>query len=95
MLDVAWSLDIFCHILNIYTVANVSNTYVLILISVMVNCVTKKAVILLKTIIAFTIIAMCCTLLAFLLDLMGPQHRALKILRRNAIFNIVSGEFII
>lgn len=56
----------------------------------MENCVTNKAVILMKTIIAFTFIAMCCTLIAFLLDLIGPQHRALKILRRNAIFNIVS-----
>lgn len=54
------------------------------------NCVTNKAVILLKTIIAFVFIAICCTLIAFLLDLMGPHHRALKILRRNAIFNIVS-----
>lgn len=56
----------------------------------MENCVTNKAVILLKTIIAFTFISMCCTLAAFLLDLTGPQHRALRILRRNAIFNIIS-----
>lgn len=59
-------------------------------IDVMKNCVTHQSVILLKTIIAFAFIAMFCTLVAFLLDLMGPQHQALKILRRNAVFNIVS-----
>lgn len=68
--------------------------YYYFFISEMNNCVTNKAVILLKTIIGFVFIAMCCTLFAFTLDLIGPQYRALKILRRNAIFNIVSGEFV-
>lgn len=65
-----------------------------ILFSGMENCVTYKAVILIKTIIAFTFIAMFCTLVAFILDLLGPSQRALKILRRNAILNIVSGLYI-
>lgn len=60
------------------------------LVDKMENCVTYKAVILIKTIIAFTFIAMFCTLVAFILDLLGPSQRALKLLRRNAILNIVS-----
>lgn len=55
------------------------------------NCVTHKAVVLMKAVISCTFIAMVCTLAAFLLDLIGPSRWALlKILRRNAILNIIA-----
>ncbi|XP_060064954.1 transmembrane protein 127-like [Ylistrum balloti] len=54
------------------------------------NCVTYKAVVLMKVIITFTFIAMVCSLGGFLLDLIGPSRRVLKILRRNAILNIIA-----
>jgi hypothetical protein len=56
----------------------------------MVNCVNYPTVLLFKTIIAFTLIAVICSLFAFLLDLIGPQYQVLKLLRRNAIFNILT-----
>lgn len=56
------------------------------------NCVTHKAVKLMKTIISFTFLAMLCTLCAFILDLVGPTQRSLKLIHRNAIFSIIAGE---
>ncbi|XP_061192977.1 transmembrane protein 127-like [Saccostrea echinata] len=58
--------------------------------STMDNCVTHKAVSLMKTIISFTFLALLCTLCAFILDLVGPTQRSLKIIHRNAIFNIIA-----
>ncbi|ESO96850.1 hypothetical protein LOTGIDRAFT_115322 [Lottia gigantea] len=57
---------------------------------VMTNCVTFTTVLLFKFIIAFCFLGILCSLFAFLLDLMGPAHRFLKMLRRNAIFSILS-----
>lgn len=56
----------------------------------MVNCVTHSSVLLFKASIAFTLIAICFSFLAFLLDLIGPRYNMLKVLRRNGIFNILS-----
>ena len=56
------------------------------------NCVTHKAVKLIKAIIAFTFMAMLSTLCAFILDLVGPTQRSLKCIHRNAIFSIISGK---
>ncbi|XP_062566363.1 transmembrane protein 127-like [Saccostrea cucullata] len=58
--------------------------------STMDNCVTHKAVSLMKTIISFTFLALLCTLCAFILDLVGPTQRSLKIIHRNAILNIIA-----
>ena len=60
----------------------------------MMNCVTYKSVALMKAIISFTLLTIISTLCAFILDLIGPSKRSLKLLRRNAIFNIVSGEYL-
>ncbi|XP_059159331.1 transmembrane protein 127-like [Physella acuta] len=57
---------------------------------IMVNCVTYSTVLLFKTSIAFVFIAVVCSLSAFLLDLIGPSYQLLKLLRRNAIFNILT-----
>lgn len=58
--------------------------------NLMDNCVTHKAVKLIKTIISFTFLAMLCTLCAFILDLVGPTQRSLKLIHRNAIFSIIA-----
>ncbi|CAL1525949.1 unnamed protein product [Lymnaea stagnalis] len=57
---------------------------------IMVNCVTYPTVLLFKTSIAFVFIAIACSMAAFLLDLVGPSYQLLKLLRRNAIFNILT-----
>lgn len=57
---------------------------------IMVNCVTYTTVLLFKACIAFTLIAVCCSLLSFILNLIGPEYHLLKVLRRNAIFNILT-----
>lgn len=54
------------------------------------NCVTYKAVLLFKTIISFCFLGILCSLAAFILDLLGPKSRGLKLLRRNAILSIVT-----
>ncbi|KAK6185788.1 hypothetical protein SNE40_007941 [Patella caerulea] len=56
----------------------------------MSNCVTFRTVLLFKAIIAFSFLGILCSLFAFLLDLMGPTQKALKMLRRNALFSILS-----
>ncbi|XP_013079049.2 transmembrane protein 127-like [Biomphalaria glabrata] len=57
---------------------------------IMVNCVTYPTVLLFKTTIAFVFVAVLCSLTGFLLDLIGPNYQLLKLLRRNAIFNILT-----
>ncbi|KAH9492728.1 hypothetical protein Btru_026176 [Bulinus truncatus] len=57
---------------------------------IMINCVTYPIVLLFKTTIAFIFIAVLCSLIGFLLDLIGPNYQLLKLLRRNAIFNILT-----
>jgi len=58
--------------------------------SIMVNCVTYSAVLLFKASIAFTLLAVVFSFAAFLLDLFGPTHPVLKMLRQNAILNILT-----
>ena len=53
---------------------------------------TYKAVLIFKTVIAFCFLGILCSLFAFILDLVGPKTRALKLLRRNAIMSIVTGK---
>jgi len=57
---------------------------------IMVNCVSYPGVLLFKASIAFTLIAVIFSFAAFLLDLFGPTYQLLKMLRRNAIFNILT-----
>ncbi|XP_005097510.1 transmembrane protein 127 [Aplysia californica] len=57
---------------------------------ILVNCVTYTAVLLFKASIAFTLIAVVFSFISFLLDLFGPTYQLLKLLRRNAIFNILT-----
>ena len=59
----------------------------------MVNCVTYTAVLFFKASIAFTMIAVIFSFAAFLLDLFGPNYQLFKMLRRNAILNILTGQF--
>ncbi|KAK3610416.1 hypothetical protein CHS0354_016595 [Potamilus streckersoni] len=57
---------------------------------IMDNCVTYRAVLLMKMIISFCFLGIICSLGAFILDLVGPTQRAWKILRRNAILSIIT-----
>ena len=56
------------------------------------KCVTYEAVLLFKFVIAFCFLGILCSLFAFILDLVGPKTRALKLLRRNAILSIITGK---
>ena len=60
--------------------------------SEMDKCVTYEAVLLFKFVIAFCFLGILCSLFAFILDLVGPKTRALKLLRRNAILSIITGK---
>ena len=63
-----------------------------IFFSEMDKCVTYEAVLLFKFVIAFCFLGILCSLFAFILDLVGPKTRALKLLRRNAILSIITGK---
>lgn len=54
------------------------------------NCVTYKAGLLMKTVIAFCFLAIISSLVAFILDLTSPKNRPCKHLQRNAIPSIVT-----
>ncbi|KAL4231964.1 hypothetical protein ACF0H5_009541 [Mactra antiquata] len=56
----------------------------------MVNCVTYKSVLLMKTVIAFCFLAIFSSLVAFVLDLTSPKNRPCKLLQRNAIPSIIT-----
>lgn len=56
----------------------------------MINCVTERSVLLFKTLISFTFLAIIFSLCSFILDLVGPTHRSFKLMRRSAAFNIVT-----
>lgn len=57
---------------------------------VLFDCVTPQAVPIMKSIITFCLFGVAFSLVAFVLDVAGPTNRLLKILRRNAIFNILT-----
>lgn len=61
-------------------------------ISVMDNCVTYKAVLLVKTVIVFCFLAVISSLTGFMLDLFVPKNRPCRLLQRNAIPSIITGE---
>lgn len=56
----------------------------------MINCVSERALLLFKTLISFTLLAIVFSLCSFFLDLVGPSHRTFKLMRRSAAFNIVT-----
>ncbi|XP_046360604.2 transmembrane protein 127-like [Haliotis rufescens] len=60
------------------------------MLDVMANCVTTKAVMVFKWVIAASCVAVICSLIAFLLDLTGPTQRTFRMLHRNAIFSILT-----
>lgn len=55
---------------------------------------TYKAALLMKTVIAFCFLGIISSLVAFILDLTSPKNRPCKLLQRNAIPSIVTGELI-
>ncbi len=65
----------------------------LCLVAVFVDCVSPKVAQIMRSIISLCFIGVAFSLMAFLLDLAGPANTALKNLRRNAVFNILTGEW--
>ncbi|XP_069869406.1 transmembrane protein 127 isoform X2 [Dipodomys merriami] len=54
-------------------------------------CMNPQTVLLLRVIAAFCFLGILCSLSAFLLDVFGPKHPALKITRRYAFAHILTG----
>lgn len=54
-------------------------------------CINTKIILLLRVITAFCFLGVLCSLTAFLLDVFGPKHPALKITRRYAFAHILTG----
>ncbi len=81
-------------------VTNLFYCCVIFYFSVLVDCVTPRIVQVMRSIIALCFIGIAFSLVSFFLDLTGPSSHSLKILRRNAVFNILTGiklpyEFVI
>ncbi|KAI6058924.1 Transmembrane protein 127 [Aix galericulata] len=55
-------------------------------------CMNPQTVLLLRVIAAFCFLGIICSLSAFLLDVFGPKHPALKITRRYAFAHILTGS---
>lgn len=55
-------------------------------------CMNPQTVLLLRVIAAFCFLGIICSLSAFLLDVFGPKHPALKITRRYAFAHILTGN---
>lgn len=56
-------------------------------------CVNPQTILLLRVIAAFCFLGILCSLTAFLLDVFGPKHPALKITRRYAFAHILTGYY--
>lgn len=54
-------------------------------------CLNPQTILLLRVIAAFCFLGILCSLTAFLLDVFGPKHPALKITRRYAFAHILTG----
>lgn len=54
-------------------------------------CVNPQIILLLRVIAAFCFLGILCSLTAFLLDVFGPKHSALKVTRRYAFAHILTG----
>ncbi len=54
-------------------------------------CINSQSILLLRVIAAFCFLGILCSLTAFLLDVFGPKHPALKITRRYAFAHILTG----
>lgn len=54
-------------------------------------CVNPQTILLMRVIAAFCFLGILCSLIAFLLDVFGPKHPALKITRRYAFAHILTG----
>lgn len=55
-------------------------------------CFNSQTILLLRVIAAFCFLGIMCSLTAFLLDVFGPKHPALKITRRYAFAHILTGN---
>lgn len=55
------------------------------------SCFNPQIILLLRVITAFCFLGILCSLTAFLLDVFGPKHPALKITRRYAFAHILTG----
>ncbi|KTG47967.1 hypothetical protein cypCar_00000135 [Cyprinus carpio] len=53
-------------------------------------CINSQSILLLRVIAAFCFLGILCSLTAFLLDVFGPKHPALKITRRYAFAHILT-----
>lgn len=51
----------------------------------------SQTILLIRVIAAFCFLGILCSLIAFLLDVFGPKHPALKITRRYAFAHILTG----
>ncbi|GFO10115.1 transmembrane protein 127-like [Plakobranchus ocellatus] len=56
----------------------------------LINCVTYPTVLLFKSCIAFTFVAVVSSFVAFLLELIGPKYQLLWVIRTNALLSILS-----
>lgn len=56
------------------------------------SCFNPQIILLLRVITAFCFLGILCSLTAFLLDVFGPKHPALKITRRYAFAHILTGR---
>lgn len=54
------------------------------------HCINSQSILLLRVIAAFCFLGILCSLTAFLLDVFGPKHPALKITRRYAFAHILT-----
>ncbi|XP_074641548.1 transmembrane protein 127-like isoform X1 [Tubulanus polymorphus] len=54
------------------------------------NCVTSRILVIMRSIIALTFLGIISSVLSFSLDLFGPSSPSLKIIRRNALGNILT-----
>ncbi len=61
-------------------------------ISVLLDCVSPQMIAIMKSLISLCFFAIVFTLAAFIMDLLGPTHRMLKVIRRNGICNILTGK---
>lgn len=62
------------------------------LFAVLVNCVSPGSVEIIRSVIALCFVAIAFSLTAFLLDLAGPSGSIYRILHRNAVFSILTGD---
>lgn len=56
----------------------------------LINCVDQELVSILKAILSLILISILCSLIAFVLDIIGPKRRQFMLIRRNGVLNIIA-----